>query len=47
MGVEGFSNIDGIVYESFESGSIQSAFSRIQQEIEHAEEEWEPEDDEE
>jgi predicted nucleotide-binding protein len=40
-GVEEFSNISGIVYESFYDHSIRSTFERIRREIEHAVDNWE------
>jgi predicted nucleotide-binding protein len=39
-GVEGFSNIDGIVYEQFNKDCISSTYHRIDKEIESAIEEW-------
>lgn len=44
-GVEDFSNIDGIVYESFNKDSISSTFHRIRKEIESAIEEWHEDSD--
>lgn len=44
-GVQGFSNIDGIVYESFKKNHIKSTFERIRQEIEHAIDELEDDDE--
>lgn len=45
-GVEGFSNISGIVYEEFAGDNIKSTFEKIRQEIEELEEELFEEDDE-
>ena len=43
-GIEDFSNLSGIVYESFEGDNIKSTFEKIRQELEEFEADWEAEE---